>query len=194
MQFTAAAIALAFMATQVLANSVEFVNQDSIQRTIYFTPQEGKSSMDSVTVEGLGSQNVTFPDQWIGNFYAIEEGAENTPGMLGEVSFDGWDSTAVWFDVSAIVDPNDNSNVKQLYPASSKTPVSGCQSFPCDNAYNKWDDVETQSSSEAELICLLGNLSSSKSKRGGAVLPTRAADNTASAKVGREVFNSKKQE
>lgn len=192
MQFIATALTLAFMATQAVANSVEFVNQDSTTRTIYFTPQAGQASVDSLTVDGLGSGKATFPDSWIGNFYAVEEGAENTPGMLGEVSFAGYGTTLAWFDVSAIVNPNDNSNVKMIYPATGNTPVSGCQTFPCDNAYNTWDDVETQASPEADLICLIGNLSS-KSKRGGAVLPARAAENSGSVKVGREVFASKQQ-
>lgn len=191
MQFTSTLFTLAVVASQVAANSVLFVNQDEITRTVYFTPQEGQDPVGEITVDGNGSQNVTFSDGWIGNFYAIQEGAENTAGMLGEVSFSGWGDAAAYFDISAIVDPNDNSNIKELYPASSKSPVSGCQTFPCDNAYNKWDDVETQATSETNLVCLMGTSSSSSRKRAGAVLPVRNLAPSTSVKVGREFVTTR---
>jgi len=156
-----AATALATMAT---ANMVHFVNQDSTTRTIVFTGQEGMETPENLVIEGLGTGNATFITGWIGNWYSVSEGEEDRPGMLGEARFDGF-AGATYFDVSAIVNPDDHSGVKMLFPKNSDKPVSGCQTFPCSNAYNKWDDVQTLSTDDNELICLIGNLSNER-KRG----------------------------
>lgn len=97
-----------------------------------------------------------FPFGWSGNWYSVSEGAADVPGMLGEVTFDGYDG-ATYFDVSAIVNSNDNQGVKQLFPAGINKPISGCQSFPCANVYRKADDLQTVSTYSKDLICLLGN-------------------------------------
>jgi len=162
--FTNLFFALCALCTLVAANSVHFVNQDSTQRTIVFTAQAGLATLDNLVIEGLGSATQTFPDGWIGNFFSVSEGAPFVPGMLGEVSFNGF-AGANFFDVSAIVNPNDGEGVKEIFPANSNTPVSGCQTFPCSNAYNKWDDVATLSTTDSDLVCLIGNLSSER-KRG----------------------------
>jgi hypothetical protein len=153
-----AATALASMAS---ANAVHFVNQDSTTRTIVFTAQEGLPTIDKLTVKGLTTGNVTFPTGWIGNFYSVSEGAKDVPGMLGEVRFDGF-AGATYFDVSAIVNPDDVNGIKMLFPKNADKPVSGCQIFPCANAYNKWDDVQTLSTDDHELVCLIGNLSNER--------------------------------
>ncbi|TVY51927.1 hypothetical protein LSUE1_G010296, partial [Lachnellula suecica] len=134
---------------------------DSTTRTIYFTANEGLESYDALTVEGLSSANQTFADSWIGNWYSVSEGADNVPGMLGEVTFGGF-AGATYFDVSAIVNPDDNNGVKQIFPKNQDTPVSGCQTFPCLNAYNKADDIATLSTDETALVCLLGTLSNDR--------------------------------
>lgn len=163
MQFTTFFLA-ALSATTSLAASVHFINQDSTTRTIYFTQNAGLESIPKLEIKGLQTANQTFPTGWIGNWYSVSQGAENVPGMLGEVSFNGW-AGATYFDVSAIVNPNDNVGVKEIFPLHSNTPVSGCQTFPCANAYNKWNDVATLSSESDELVCLIGNLSNER-KRG----------------------------
>ncbi|POS88369.1 hypothetical protein EPUL_000098 [Erysiphe pulchra] len=145
------------------ANSVHFVNQDVITRTIVFTPERGQPQISSVKIQGNSAEQVTFPGGWTGNWYSVSEGAANVPGMLGEVSFDGFNG-ATYFDVSAIVNPNDNQGVKELFPAGTNKPVSGCDSFPCENVYKKADDLQTLSTYSKELICLLGN-SQSKARR-----------------------------
>lgn len=164
-----AATALASMA--VADNIVHFVNQDSTTRTIYFTGNDGMEAYDALTLPGSGTAQQTFADGWIGNFYSVSEGAENTPGMLGELRFGGY-AGATYFDVSAIVDDNDNDGVKEIFPKNSNTPVSGCQSSPCTNQYNKSDDVATLSTDETELICLVGTLSSER-RRGAVARLTR---------------------
>ncbi|KAG9234691.1 hypothetical protein BJ875DRAFT_441061 [Amylocarpus encephaloides] len=156
-----AATALASMAT---ANTVHFVNQDSTARTIVFTEQSDMAQIESISLEGSGTGNATFPTGWIGNWYSVSEGAQDVPGMLGEVRFDGFGG-ATFFDVSAIVNPDDHSGVKMIFPKNSDKPVSGCQTFPCANAYNVWDDVATLATDDKELICLVGNLSNER-KRG----------------------------
>src|SRR5690606_1756886 len=106
-------------------------------------------------VAGYAEEKATFPDGWEGNWYAVCEGKEDSPGMLGEVAFGGY-SGETYFDVSAIVNPDDNNGVKQLWPAESKEPKSGCETFPCDTVYINPDDVQTKSTKETDLICTLG--------------------------------------
>lgn len=97
--------ALAFAAaTLASANTVTFQNQDDTTRTVVITPSDGSEQMDSVEVKGHGEAKVNFPHGWIGNAYAVSEGNNDTPGMLAEVTFQGWNDLT-YFDVSAIVDP-----------------------------------------------------------------------------------------
>lgn len=37
------------------------------------------------------------------------------------------------------------------------TPMSGCEVFPCDNAYWVWDDVQTKVTHDTELMTTLGS-------------------------------------
>jgi hypothetical protein len=161
MQFTTAFFAATALASLVAANSVHFVNQDNTERTIYFTPQAPLEEIPTLVIPGMGTGEATFPDSWIGNWYSVSAGAENKPGMLGEVRFNGF-AGQTYFDVSAIVNPDDVSGVKMILPKNSNEPVSGCQTFPCSNADNKWDDVATLSTIDSDLICLLGNLSNER--------------------------------
>jgi len=164
--------AVAALASVVAANTVSFVNQDSTTRTIYFTPSPGSAEVDSLVVDGDSSASAEFATGWVGNFYSVSEGAENVPGMLGELTWNAaYDLN--WFDVSAIVNPNDTNGVKEIFPANSNTPTSGCQTFPCDNAYNAPDDVQTKSTTESDLVCLIGNLSNER-KRGVVARHTHA--------------------
>lgn len=156
MYFATALFSLVAAAASVSAATVTFKTLDDTARTIYFTPNPGYESLDSVTTSGGGEKTVTFPDTWIGNYYAVKDGAENTPGMLGEVNFGGWNGMT-YFDVSAIVDPSDTDNVKQLYPAGSETPISGCETFPCNTCYYLPDDVQTQVTDSTDLIQTLGS-------------------------------------
>lgn len=154
MQFFTLASLLA-AAALASANTVTFKALDSVTRTVYFTPNAGGNDLSEVTVPGGGSTKVDFPQGWVGNFYAVSDGQQNVPGMLGEVAFNGWNGIT-FFDVSAIVNPNDHVGVKQLYPASSSSPTSGCETFPCNNAYYLPDDVQTKTTTETDLICTLG--------------------------------------
>lgn len=159
--FTTVLFAITGLASLAASNSVEFVNQDSTERTIIFTAQAPLEAIPSLTIPPLGTGKATFPQDWIGNWYSVSAGAENKPGMLGEVRFNGF-AGHTFFDVSAIVDPNDHNGVKMIMPKNFDEPVSGCQTFPCANAYNKWDDIATQSTADADLVCLIGNLSNEK--------------------------------
>jgi hypothetical protein len=170
MQFSALFAAASALFTLASAGTVHFVNQDSTTRTIVFTPNPGYAEIASITIVGLATADQEFPYGWIGNWYSVSEGAANVPGMLGEVAFDSY-AGASYFDVSAIVNPDDWNGVKEIFPLHSNIPVSGCQSFPCANAYNKWDDVQTQSTDVNALVCLLGNLSGSEKRSRRAKLP-----------------------
>ncbi|KAG6020441.1 hypothetical protein E4U41_002834 [Claviceps citrina] len=156
MQFATSALALLAAATAVSASSVTFWTLDNITRTVYFTPSEGYAQIKSVTVNQRKKTKVTFPTQWKGNYYAVQKGHQNKPGMLGEVNFHDWNDMT-YFDVSAIVHPGDHHNVKQMWPAVSKWPMSGCEVFPCDNAYWLPDDIQTKVTHESDLITTLGS-------------------------------------
>lgn len=164
MQFTTSLFiaVTALLSTVSAANVIHFQNQDATKRTIIFTHNPGMEDIPDLTISGLNTvKNVTFPDSWTGNFFSVSEGSANTPGMLGEVMFNGF-AGATYFDVSAIVNPDDGDGVKILKPLSTDEPLSGCQSFPCANAYNKPDDIATLSTDDTELICLLGTVPASK--------------------------------
>ncbi|PQE08252.1 dnase1 protein [Rutstroemia sp. NJR-2017a BVV2] len=170
MQFSTLFAAASALFTLASAGTVHFVNQDSTTRTIVFTPNPGYATIESLIIVGLATGKQEFPTGWIGNWYSVSEGATDIPGMLGEVAFDSY-AGATYFDVSAIVNPDDGNGVKEIFPLHSSSPVSGCQSFPCANAYNKWDDIQTQSTDGSELVCLLGNLSGSQRRSLRAKLP-----------------------
>ena len=157
MQFSAATLGLvASFVTAVTAGKVTFWTLDDKVRTIYFTPNPGSANIDSVTVSNAEKTTVDFPEPYVGNFYAVQKGKENSPGMLGEVNFSGWNGKT-YFDVSAIVDAGDKDNVKQMWPVDSQSPMSGCEVFPCDNAYYLPDDVQTKVTEENHIITTLGS-------------------------------------
>ncbi|ORY71639.1 uncharacterized protein BCR38DRAFT_15279 [Pseudomassariella vexata] len=170
MQFFASLAALAATAaTLVSANSVTFVNQDETVRRIIFTPNDGFASMDTIEVEASGTSKVEFSQGWIGNWYAVSEGYEDVPGMLGEVAFNGWNDLT-YYDVSAIVNATDTNGVKEMFPLSqmnltTKTSFSGCKTFPCNTVYIQWDDVQTVTTSETDLVCTLGTSPETVEKR-----------------------------
>ena len=154
------ALGIASFAAFAAANTVDMVSQDSIDRTVKFVPQEGSPELPELRLEGGKTVTAEFPEGWIGNWYTVRDGDESDGnGMLGKIRFNGWGGLN-YFDVSAIVKPDDVHNVKIIYPKREQAPVSGCQTFPCDNAYNNWDDIQTKSSPESEFVCLIGDLSS----------------------------------
>ncbi|KAF7558996.1 hypothetical protein G7046_g5153 [Stylonectria norvegica] len=159
MRFATTLMSLLASAAYVAAGTVTFWTLDDVQRTIVFTPNvPGTPGFDMAPVEVSSAEKtkITFPDGWIGNFYAVPKGGNlKVAGMLGEVNFAGY-AGATYFDVSAIVNMTDVNNVKQMWPLNSKTPMSGCEVFPCNNCYVKWDDVQTKSTDEEDLITTLG--------------------------------------
>ncbi|KUI71355.1 hypothetical protein VM1G_07187 [Cytospora mali] len=159
---------LALLASAALAsatNQVTFKSMDSTDRTVYFTPTAGQQDIDATNVSGGDSVTVEFPIGWIGNWYAITAGSANNPGMLGEVSFNSW-GDLTYFDVSAIVNPEDTDGVYQMYPADSEDPVSGCETIEgCTNMYILSDDVQTKSTTSTHLITTLGAGNVAVSKR-----------------------------
>lgn len=169
-----AATALASMASA--ENFIQFINQDATTaKNIVFTANLGLAAIEPLALPAGGSANQSIPDGWIGNFYSYNEGAENVPGMLGEVRFGGF-AGATYYDVSSIVNPSDNDGIKILYPFSSglklkelasSALVSGCQTSGCTNQYNAPDDVATLSTSTTSLTCLVGNLATVERRRTG---------------------------
>jgi hypothetical protein len=178
MKFSSTALFAAFFSFATATNTIHFVNQDSTTRTIYFTANPGLANLSPLVIPGSQTINQDFPDKWIGNWYSVSDGAANKPGMLGEISWNSWNGIT-FFDVSAIVDPTDNNGVKMIFPINDQTLVSGCHTFPCGNVYVKPDDIQTQATTETELVCLLG--SGLISRRRGAVAEAIVAEAAAAA-------------
>lgn len=156
MQFLNLAALLAAAASAVVAeNKIIFKSIDDLDRTVYFTPNAGLEDIKPVEVPAGAIVNVTIPHRWIGNYYSVTDGKPNKPGMLGEVAFNGWNDLT-YFDVSAIVDASDHEGVAEMWPAKDCKPTSGCQLYPCANAYYLWDDVQTKVTHETELVTTLG--------------------------------------
>lgn len=172
-----AAAALASLATAT--NTIIFVNQDTATtKNIVFTPNSGLEAISTLVLEPGKTQSQEFPEAWIGNFYSYDDGSSNVPGMLGEVAWGAWSATT-FYDVSSIVNAEDTTGIKVLYPstdASSSTGVSalveavtsasgvsGCNTTggTCTNQYNAPDDVATQATADSTLVCLVGNPTSS---------------------------------
>lgn len=152
---TTALSAIAALAALASANTVRFESTDDVDRKVIFTPSAGLPSIKSVRVKAHQTVTVNFPRGWIGNWYSVSNGKANVPGMLGEVTFQGWNDLT-YFDVSAIVNPGDHVGVAELYPAGRPEPVSGCKFWPCNNAYYLPDDVQTKTTEEVDLVCTLG--------------------------------------
>jgi hypothetical protein len=158
MHFATSFFGLVASAAAVSAASVTFKTLDDVTRKIIFTPSPGSPEIESVTVSNADDTVVKFPDHYEGNFFAVAEGDEETPGMLGELLFGGW-MGFTYFDVSAIVNPNDKNGVKEMWPANTKEPKSGCENFPCNNAYYLPDDIQTKVTHETDIITTLGGSS-----------------------------------
>ncbi|KAK4110782.1 DNase1 protein [Canariomyces notabilis] len=141
-------------ATLASAASVTFVSQDNLGRTVNFTRNPGIATPGPVHVPAGGRVRVEFQHNWEGNGFAVVDGRPVKPGMLMEVSFNQGGGIT-YFDVSAIVDPNDHDGVHLMYPAGSGTPNSGGVIFPCDNAYYQPDDRQTKATYEQDLIVTL---------------------------------------
>jgi len=160
MQFSSI-LACAALAGLAIADSVTFTNLDSIAKTIYFTGNAGDyGAAPTLAVPAKATVTWSAGQGFVGNFYSVNEGAANVPGMLGEINFA--EANIVWYDVSAIVNPNDNAGVKKLW-ASAGDPISGCDSYPgCTNCYNLPNDIQTKSTSSRELYATVGVAGASK--------------------------------
>eukprot|EP00918_Siedleckia_nematoides_P018930 GHVU01040410.1.p1 GENE.GHVU01040410.1~~GHVU01040410.1.p1 ORF type:complete len:207 (+),score=46.51 GHVU01040410.1:96-716(+) len=171
----AAILAFATINVAVATNTITFVNQDSIDRTVVFTSNAGIAELEDFTLPGGEQVTKNIPADWCGNVYTADASIKNSmPGMLAEFCFNGWGGM-VFFDISAIVNPGDHDNVKEIFPIGDEDKMAGCQDYttPCLNAYNVFDDDKaTHASKTSDFIALIGNLpeesSSTSSRRAGA--------------------------
>lgn len=148
---------LALAATVQAQNILTFVSTDNFDRTVVITPSAGIQGVDPVSVPAGQTVVVNLVHGFIGNAYAYKTGGTNAPGMLAEVNFNGWNGLT-YFDVSAIVNSADTDNVREMYPAAApNSPQSGCNPFPCNNAYYLPDDIQTKSTDQTNLIVTLGS-------------------------------------
>jgi hypothetical protein len=167
------ALLAASLAAVAVANDIEFVSQDSIDRTIIFQHNPEYADIANVNLPGLTNVTVPFPDGWQGNFHVITEGAPDVTGMLGEVCMNCWGGIN-YFDISGIVARvektdavTDLNGIKQLFPKESGTPISGCESYDefCDASYYNWNDVQTRTTTESTLVCTVGTKGAQTNKK-----------------------------
>jgi hypothetical protein len=136
----------------VRAGSITFNSEDGVGRVIHFT---GNGEIGELHVGPGESIAQDFPDGWTGNFYATCDGCDDAPGMLGEVAFDGFEGKT-FYDVSAIVDPNDHAGVHRFAPGSGSGEEAGCDEFPCpESTYYQPDDVQTKVSDSKDFVVSL---------------------------------------
>lgn len=150
----------AALANTEFVNTVTFVSQDGLNRTIYTTPGTAQKGIPPRILAGYSSEVLQIYPGWHGNMYTVIDGEKNTPGMLAEFTMNSDWFGQNFFDLSAIVNPLDVNNVKMIMPKASHFPFSGCQNYPaCDNSYNwAYDDLHTCGSFEKDYIVLVGNL------------------------------------
>jgi hypothetical protein len=159
MRFSNALFTLAFsLPLAYAANLITFIPQDDQARIIYFTPNPGFANIPDLSAPAGQTVSVTLPHGWQGNFKAPHAGADRDANwILGEVTFQGGsDHQQNSYDVSAIVNKTDGTGIHWLYPTSGNGIKSGCDKFPCGTAYVGSDDVQTQTTYETTLTCLLG--------------------------------------
>ncbi|KAK4204340.1 hypothetical protein QBC40DRAFT_165156 [Triangularia verruculosa] len=166
MKFLGLLSALAWLGTAFAEPKVTFINQDGKHRTIVFTPSVPHKQIKPVRVPAHQEVTVGFPHGWIGNWWSVTDGKEWVPGMLGEVTFNGY-MGLTYFDVSAIVNNKDTNGVKMMWPYKSAWPTSGCDKFSCGNEYTFPDEVQTKTTDEDHLMCSLGDGVSPVYPRGG---------------------------
>lgn len=156
----ASLIASAAAAAQA-TNIITLKSLDNVDRVVHFTPNAGMQWPEPVELAAGKSVDVPLQEhQWTGNLFAVHKGQPAVPGMLAEVAFNSWNDLT-FFDVSAIVNPNDVDNVSEMYPYKEpNNPKSGCAAphnpFPCTNAYYAPDDIQTKSTNEPHLVVTFG--------------------------------------
>ena len=149
-------LSVLLFAVLAAANTVTFISKDERDRTVYFHNDIACEAIDSITVAAGATEVVSFPEGWIGMWYAAVSGlADPGKGMLGEVTFNGW-LNKTYFDVSAIDMPSDHDGVYKIWAVGDEEHVSGCDVFPCDTVYIHPDDVQTIVTDKTELVCTLG--------------------------------------
>lgn len=157
MQYSMNLIILAYAALATAeSNMVTFMSMDSTDRTIIWTPSPGNPEIDDTIVPGNQNVTITIPENYLGNAYSVSTGGDlGVPGMLAEFAFNSY-AGANYFDVSAIVNADDTNGVYQMFGADMQGPISGCQQFPCNNAYYLPDDIQTKSTNYHEIVVTLG--------------------------------------
>ncbi|KAK0674141.1 hypothetical protein QBC41DRAFT_333170 [Cercophora samala] len=154
--FSQLTLALAWVGTALAEPKVTFLNQDHKHRTIVFTPSVPHKKIEPLRVPAHQEVTQSFPHGWVGNWWSVTDGKPWVPGMLGEVTFNGY-MGLTYFDVSAIVNNKDTNGVKMMWPRKSASSTSGCDHFSCGNEYTYPDEEQTKTTDEDHLMCTLGD-------------------------------------
>ena len=143
------------------ANSIIFVSRDDQPRYICYYSAPDHDTPAPTLVPGKATIHVPIPLGYEGAFQTASSPndcgvrGKGKVGIRGEVKFNGMEDKT-FYDVSAIDNLTDNTGIKFLYPSSGTGVRHGCNKFPCNNAYNHAQDIQTQVTLEKDLICEIG--------------------------------------
>ncbi|KAF7959231.1 hypothetical protein EAE96_002746 [Botrytis aclada] len=146
----------------VMGNTLQFISQDTNERTVFFTPNAGSAELPSFFVPARSVDTnavVHLPQGWSGSFKAVLSGENpDVPKVTGEITFQGWQG-ATYYTVSAVQNCCDNSGIRYL-AAEYSGPTSGCiqAPFPCTESYSRPGDIQVKSSPDVDFICILGEI------------------------------------
>ncbi|KAF5877872.1 putative dnase1 protein [Botrytis fragariae] len=144
----------------VMGNTLQFLSQDTKERTVFFTPNAGSAEVPSFFVPASsvdGNAVVHFPQGWSGSFKAVLSGeSPDVPKVTGEITFQGWQGET-YYTVSAVQNCCDNSGIRSL-ASQFTSPISGCieAPFPCTASYSRPGDIQVKSSPDIDFMCILG--------------------------------------
>ncbi|TGO13401.1 hypothetical protein BTUL_0070g00300 [Botrytis tulipae] len=135
----------------VMGNSLQFLSQDNIERTIFFTPNTGSAEVPSFFVPAISVDGI-----WSGSFKAVLSGENpDFPKITGGITFQGWQGET-YYAVSAVQNSCDNSGIRALAPKAHGL-TSGCiqAPFPCTESYSRPGDIQVKSSPDVDFISVM---------------------------------------
>ena len=149
-------------------NSVLFVSQDGIDRTVWSVASKQNEAIAPRKLLGYTNITIFYPPKWSGSIKTTTPEQDFvTPAVHMEVTFNG-DGDRTFYNMEAINALDDNTGIHYVYHAAGKEHGAGCPSFPCHgdgdgNVFNTWDDYRTPSGMsnivtvpESELTALVG--------------------------------------
>lgn len=155
MQFINAVLAVLGFAALVQAASLSFLNKDRYDYVMCFIPAKGHAGHAGVMVRANSYVKYSkMADDWNGVVFTIFPGEDalkkfyGTPGTVqAEFCFHCQpDPSHIYYDISAIKNPNYNDGVHRIWPMDIQGYNTGCQRFPCADVYLPSDGIQARKS------------------------------------------------